>query len=131
MDSTYDGSVGVPELDERHQRLFERFASIKNILVEGGGWNEIHSELLILIKDLEFCFAVEEVLMRIHEFPDFDSHITEHAGLLQTLRELAKANLSNGLTANMLGAALAATMVHHLTQNRRYTRYLPKAYQKA
>lgn len=131
MKTTYDGSVGVPELDERHKRLFERFALIKNILAEGGGWNEIHAELVILVKDLEFCFAVEEALMRIHQFPDFDSHITEHAGLLQTFRELERANLSNGLTANMLGAALAATMVHHLTQNRRYTRYLPKAYQKA
>ncbi len=131
MNWAYDGSVGIPELDERHKRLFERFAFIKNILVEGGGWNDIHSELAVLIKDLESCFAVEEVLMRIHEFPDVDSHIREHFGLLQTIREMEKANLSNELTANMLGAALAATMVHHLTQNRRYTRYLPKAYQKA
>ena len=28
MKLTYDGSVGVPELDERHKRLFERFAQL-------------------------------------------------------------------------------------------------------
>ena len=131
MNGSYDSSVGVPELDERHNSLFERFASIRSILAEGRGWNDIHSELVILIRDAELCFAVEEVLMRIHQFPDLESHIAEHAGLLESLRELEKANLSNGLTGSMLGSALAATMAHHLTQNRRYRRYLPKAYQGA
>ena len=126
MKRTYNGSVGIPELGERHNHLFERFVLVKDTLVDGVSWNDMHSALAMLIKDLEFCFALEEALMRIHDYPECERHMEEHAELLQSVRVMEKAALTNGLTDKMIGTAFAATMKHHLVQDRRYARSLPR-----
>jgi len=126
MKWTYDGAIGIPELGERHKHMFERFVLVKDTMVEGGNWNDMHSALAILIKDLEFCFAVEEALMRIHDYPECERHMEEHVELLQSLHAMEKAALTNGLTDKMIGTAFAATMKHHLVQDRRYARSVPR-----
>jgi len=122
-----DCAVGIPELDKRHNDMFERFVFVKDIMAGGAGWNDVHSALATLIKDFAFCSAVEEALMRIHDYPGYEVHKQEHADLLQSLRAMEKAVLTTGLTEEMIGTAFAATMKHHLTQDRRYSRYLPRA----
>jgi hypothetical protein len=47
--------------------------------------------------------------------------------LRSSLEAMEKANLTSGLTEKMIRAAFAATMQHHLTQDRHYVRYLPQA----
>ena len=123
----YQGSLGVPELDERLNRAFERFALVKRTQAEGGCWNDVHFELATLSAELELCFTVEEALMRIHDYPDRERHSQEHAELLQSVQALERATLTTGLTGKMIGAAFAATMGHHLTQDRRYVRHLSKS----
>lgn len=127
MKWTDDCSVGIPELDERHQDVFERFALVKETMAKGGGWNDMHSALATLIKRFEFCSAVEEALMRIHHYPGCEGHKQEHAELLLGLRAMEKATLTTGLTEKMIGTTFAATLKHHLTQDRPYVRYLPQA----
>ena len=125
----YQDSLGVPELDERLSRVFERFASVKKTQAEGGCWNEVHFEIATLSSELELCFTLEEALMRIHDYPDCERHKEEHAELLQGVQALERATLTTGLTGAMIGTAFAAAMGHHLTQDRRYVRYLPKGRQ--
>ncbi len=127
MKRTYSDSVGIPELDEHHKHMFERLVFVKETMAKGGGWNDMHSALAILIKDFEFCFAVEEALMRIHDYPERERHKKEHLDLLQSLHAMEKAALTTGLTEKMIGTAFAATMKHHLTQDRRNACYLPHA----
>ena len=122
----YQDTVGIPELDERHSRVFERFASVKKTQAEGGCWNDVHFELATLSAELELCFTLEEALMRIHGYPDCERHREEHAELLLSVQALERATLTNGVTGKMIAAAFAAAMGHHLTQDRRYVRYLPK-----
>jgi uncharacterized membrane protein YsdA (DUF1294 family) len=43
------------------------------------------------------------------------------------MRAMERATLTSGLTEGMIGTAFAATMKHHLTQDRRYARTLPQA----
>lgn len=123
----YQDSVGIPELDVRLDRVFQRFASVKENQAEGGCWNEVYSELATLKAELEFCFAVEEALMRIHDYPDGERHRNEHAELLQGVLALERAALTNALTGKMIGTFIAAAVGHHLTQDRRHGRRLPKA----
>ncbi|MCX7140227.1 MAG: hypothetical protein NT123_03835 [Proteobacteria bacterium] len=119
-------SVEIPELDEQHKHVFERFVFVKDTLANGGGWNDTHAALATLITRFEFCSSVEEALMQIHDYPDCECHKKEHAELLQNLHAMEKATLTTGLTEKMIGTAFAATMKHHLTQDRRYARFLPQ-----
>lgn len=126
MKWAYQDSLGIPELDDRHKRVFEHFARVKKIQAEGGCWNDVHFELATLNSELKLCFAVEETLMRIHDYPDCERHKKEHAELLLSVQMLERATLTSGLTGKMIGTVFASTMGHHLTQDQRYVRYLPK-----
>jgi hemerythrin-like metal-binding protein len=127
MQWTDDCSVGIPELDEQQKHLFDCFVFVKDTLAEGGGWNDMHAALAALTRSFEFCSAVEEALMQIHAYPERECHKNEHMDLRSSLEAMEKANLTSGLTEKMIRAAFAATMQHHLTQDRHYVRYLPQA----
>lgn len=120
-----DRSAGIPVLDEQHLDVFECFVFVKRTMARGGGWNDTHLALEALIKSFEFCAAVEESLMRIHDYPGYEGHRKEHVDLLLGLREMEKANLSTELTEKMIGSAFASTLKHHLAQDRSCARYLP------
>jgi len=124
-------SVGIPALGEEHNRVFERFVCVKQAMAKGSDWNDIHLAVASLIKSFEFCAALEEALMRIHDYPGREHHEQEHADLLQSLHALEKANLTTGLTQKMIGSTFASTMKHHLTQDRRCARYLPQPTERA
>ena len=120
MNASYEASLGIPELDERFARVFGHFNAVKKAQTEEGSWNDIHFELATLNRDLEICFSVEEALMRIHDCPGADEHRREHIELLDSVHALERASLTTGLTEKMVGASYAATMAHHLTQDRRH-----------
>jgi hemerythrin-like metal-binding protein len=119
-------SAGLPDLDEQHKLLFERLVFVKETVARGGDWNDTHAALATLITRFEICTAVEEALMQIHRYPECGPHLKEHADLLLHYHAMRKASLGTGLTEKMIGTAFAATMKHHLTQDRRYARYLPQ-----
>ena len=127
MKRTNDHPAGMPELDEQLKHVFDRFVFVKETLAKGRGWNITHAALATLITRFEYCSAVEEALMRIHDYPDCEGHRKEHADLRRILRSMEKASLTTGLTEQMIGSAFAATLKHHLTQDRRYYRYQPQA----
>jgi len=127
MKTTFGPTAAVPELDRQHRQLFERFVFVKETMARGGGWNDLHAALQTLTQRFEFCSSVEEALMQIQRYPECENHGKEHADLLRTMHAMEKAALTTGLTQNMIGKAFAATMKHHLTQDRRYARTLPQA----
>lgn len=131
MNWTQDCSVGIPELEAQHKRVFDRFVLLKEMLAKGGGWNDLHSALAALIKDFEFCSALEEALMSIHEYGEREHHMKDHLDLMKCLRAMEKTTLTSGLTEKIIGAAFAATMKHHLLEDRRYAIHLQQAIRAA
>jgi len=127
MKSADKPSAGISELQRRHKRMFERFVLVKETMAKGRGWDAMHSALATLSKCFESCFAMEEALMRIHDCPGRNGHEKEHADLLQRIHAMEVANLRTGLTEQMIGMAFAATMKHHLTQDRSFARCLPQS----
>jgi len=121
-----DRSAGMPMLEEQNRQLLDRFASVKEALDKGGGWNAVHFSIVALIKNFESCAAVEESLMWFHYYPGCAHHKKEHEELLLSLREMQRANLTTGLTKQLIAAAVAATMKHHLTQDRLLVRHLAR-----
>jgi len=125
MKCSNGGHAGIPELDAQHQRLFDLFVCVKETMAKGGDCYDLHTALANLTRCVELCSALEEALMRIHPYPECERHKDEHVDLLSGLHAMARANRTTGLTEQMIGTAFAAAMKHHLTQDRRYARYLP------
>ena len=70
--------TGIQEIDEQHETLFDTLETLENVVEAGDGWSAAYFALSELVQFTRTHFAVEEALMRLHNYPDIEKHITEH-----------------------------------------------------
>lgn len=75
-------------IDEQHQRLFEIINGIYDSIRVGRGNESVAHALSDLTEFTRFHFATEEKYMAQAGFPGLDHHASEHARLLDEIREL-------------------------------------------
>lgn len=83
-------SLGVEEIDNQHKELLRRFDMLLTACEEGKGIRELKKMLNFLDEYVQLHFNDEEVLQRLHSYPDYDEHRKEHeifAGRITKLRE--------------------------------------------
>jgi len=118
--------VGLPEIDREHQlqialvEAFERAAGA-NERIEAG---RILEQMAALS---EMHFLAEELVMRLHQYPAYQAHASEHAKLLEEMRLLLKQNAAGTLDITLdLADRLRRTLADHL----RGTDYALSAYMR-
>jgi hemerythrin-like metal-binding protein len=105
---------GLPEMDLDHQLqlalvdAFEKAAGV-NERIEAG-------RILEQMADLsEMHFLAEELVMRLHGYPAFKEHSTEHANLMREMNELLRENAAGTLNITLeLAGRLRRTLANHL-----------------
>jgi hemerythrin len=81
-------SVGIEEIDEQHKVLIELLNTM-NEAIEQRRSREKSSEILNkLIEYAKIHFAVEESLMRIMGYPEYEEHKQKHEELMKTIFDL-------------------------------------------
>lgn len=96
-------SVGVEELDEQHKVLVELINELHNAMQNRHSNDVIQEILTRLTEYTRIHFAVEESLMRILGYPDYEKHKKQHEELIRSIIELSnrlklgKANVSFAL----------------------------------
>ncbi len=75
-------SVGISEIDDQHMVLVDLLNELNSAISGHRGSAECRSILDRLAEYARVHFAVEESLMRILEYPDFENHKHEHEALL-------------------------------------------------
>jgi hemerythrin len=108
-------SVGNPELDRQHQRLYELAAQAIALAEGGSELRETFHRILNDITDLSFLhFAAEEEVLAHHGCPTLEQHKAEHDAYLEQLTRV----LYQGSTGVDDRLALARLMrdftQHHL-----------------
>ncbi|CRI65153.1 putative Bacteriohemerythrin [Thiocapsa sp. KS1] len=81
-------SVGIDEIDAQHQALIDLINEMQDAVVEGV---ERERQLEVLGRLAEYTkihFAVEESLMRIFGYPDYERHKGQHEGLIRNMLDL-------------------------------------------
>lgn len=81
-------SVGLQEIDEQHMVLVGLLNELHTAIKEKHGGDACIAILDRLVDYTRIHFAVEESLMRILEFPDYEEHKEEHEELLLEVRKL-------------------------------------------
>ena len=127
MISINDRSAGLPMLEVQHRQVLECLGRVKQTLDGGRGWDPVYFSLAALIKNFESCAAAEESIMSCYDFPESAHHKQEHADLLLSLQGMQKANLTTGLTRQLIAATVASAMEHHLTLDRHLARHLARS----
>lgn len=89
-------SVGIEEIDEQHKVLVGLLNDLNRAIREHHG-NEACIEILDRLVDYtRIHFAVEESLMRIFEYPDYENHKAEHEELVDEVMSMRREVVEEG-----------------------------------
>ena len=91
-------SVGIEEIDEQHKVLAELVNRMHQAIHERHGSEVVKGILTELAEYTRIHFAVEESLMRILNYPDYENHKAIHEELIQHVIEL-RDKVESGKTA--------------------------------
>ena len=81
-------SVGIEEIDEQHKVLVDLVNKMHEAIHQRHGSDVVIGILKDLAEYTRIHFAVEESLMRILNYPDYDDHKQIHEELLHTVQDL-------------------------------------------
>jgi hemerythrin len=81
-------SVGIEEIDAQHQVLVGLVNEMHEAIRLHHSSDVVHGILNKLAEYTRIHFAVEESLMRILDYPDYETHKTQHEGLIQAVQDL-------------------------------------------
>lgn len=118
-------SVGIEEIDSQHQVLVDLLNQIHEAIQQRQGAEITQVIVQKLYEYTRVHFAVEESLMRILHYPEYERHKKEHEELIAQLNEL-QAKLGEGKAS--INFELAHFVKNWLTKHimetdKRYTPY--------
>jgi hemerythrin len=108
--------TGIRVIYEQHHELFGIVDRLRRMIQEGAA----RSRMDALLEDLLACsarhFATEERYMSHFGYPDLSQHVSEHASMLTSLRELRAKYLENEQSmALMVPKFLEGWLNHHIS----------------
>ena len=112
--SRYD--TGIRIIDEQHQELFGIVERLRRMVLEGAARDAVEALLGDLLACSERHFATEETYMGRFGYPDLPQHVSEHASMLASLRELlARFQESHQAMALMVPTFMEGWLKHHIS----------------
>ena len=119
-------SVGYPDIDNQHKKLFELADELHRAMTSGKGKDVLGKTLSDLIAYTKGHFATEERLMQAHHYPDYAKHKAEHDALTARVVGFQKEFEANrtALTVGLL-QFLKDWLSHHIGEtDRKIAAYL-------
>lgn len=80
--------TGIDEIDKQHQVLFDVAARLDLAVTSEEKWSAVHFSLVELTNFTNIHFAVEEALLRLHDYSGLDAHIADHRKFSNELAEI-------------------------------------------
>jgi hemerythrin len=122
-------SVGVDELDAQHKVLVGLINEMHAAIEERRGRDVVESILTRLAEYTRIHFAVEESLMQLLGFPDYDAHKQEHRELIVQVNALRR-KVDNGETAidfELMDFLKGWLTRHIMESDQEYARYFTES----
>jgi hemerythrin-like metal-binding protein len=94
--------TGITEIDEQHQLLFRKAASVLGAVQAGQGGMEVARAIQFLADYAALHFETEERFMRASGFPEADTHAEIHRRINRRLMEVAADFNADGATAGLV-----------------------------
>ncbi|MDR0634775.1 MAG: bacteriohemerythrin [Azoarcus sp.] len=100
-------SVGIPEIDDQHKMLFELIDRIHTAILEHKGTAACVEVLDELVDYTRIHFALEQSLMHMGHYPDYEAHCALHRSLVAEVEAL-QSRIHSG------SAAISFELLHFL-----------------
>lgn len=81
-------SVGVPDVDEEHRELIELINSLHENMQAPDRGLDVMEFLGEIYARIASHFALEELIMRRHEYDEYRDHKGDHEQLLEEIRDI-------------------------------------------
>jgi hemerythrin len=94
--------TGITEIDEQHQLLFRKAASVLEAVQAGQGGMELKQTIQFLADYAALHFETEERSMRASGFPEADAHAEIHQRINRRLMEVAADFNADGATTGLV-----------------------------
>jgi hemerythrin len=105
--------TGIKEIDDQHRVLFDVIARLELAVSQEDKWSAVHYALVELSSYVNIHFAVEESLMRLHDYPDLEAHIASHRAFSAELAEIKKHSIREDVSESMT-TLVKTWLVHHI-----------------
>lgn len=93
---TRELSVGVDEIDAQHKTLVDLINQLHHAIMQHRAGGEATAILDRLIEYTRIHFAVEESLMRLFDYPDYEQHKASHEALIEEVNRLHARVVNDG-----------------------------------
>lgn len=114
-----DLATGVPEIDDQHKEIFNRFDRLFAACSEGRGKDEVLQLIVFLDDYIKEHFTAEEKLQIRNAYPDYASHKAQHTRFIAEVHRLAAAFRDEGATLPlviMTNKTLSSWLVQHISK---------------
>ena len=105
--------TGIKEIDDQHKVLFDVIARLELAVSVEEKWSAVHYALVELSSYVTIHFAVEEALMRLHDYPNLDAHIASHRAFSAALADIKKHSIREDVSEAMT-ALVKSWLVQHI-----------------
>jgi hemerythrin len=118
-------AVGVPQIDQEHQRLFAFANQMHRAMIEGQGKRMLEDLLAGLVDYTCYHFANEERLMERIRYPDYPEHRRQHDELRAGVRAMQARSASGEVTMTIEAMRFLMQWIkrHTTTSDRRIGEY--------
>lgn len=124
MDWQKGYSIGIPEIDEQHKQLFECIDRLESAGDERQRELAVYFVMEQLSDYARIHFAVEEIVMRLFDYPGLAAHVAEHRAFAKRLTQLETSELNEDIHAEA-GKFLREWLVEHIQgSDKLYAAYL-------
>lgn len=87
---TEDLAVGSEQIDKQHKELFKMINQMLEACTQGKG-KEVLNEMIGFLEEYVVThFGTEENLMRLYNYPDYNTHKSHHEQFINSFGELKK-----------------------------------------
>ena len=91
-------SIGIPVIDNQHKELLNRFDRLLNACQNGRGIDELKELQSFLEEYVQTHFNHEEALQRLHRYPAYEAHKSEHLYFIEQLNKLKTETEKEGVS---------------------------------
>jgi hemerythrin-like metal-binding protein len=80
--------IGEKSIDTEHDLQMQMLDSLSESLHEGGDFSPARYILEQFIEFSDMRFLSEQLVMRLHSYPDYERHLEAHTQLMKKVREI-------------------------------------------
>lgn len=93
-------AIGVDAVDNQHKELLLRFDRLLMACHAGQGIEELKRLMGFLEEYVNTHFNDEEALQRLHRYPEYDTHRTEHIYFIDQIKKLKAETQEEGVSTH-------------------------------